>query len=111
MGCFMGTIRFYDKDRERRKEERINVFNSYKNKYINICETLKQLSVDGYNEHYFKEGFLNYLIFIDFFEINLEDFESANWRKWSYPDVKKSNIFKEEDIEKMRNYFKPLDRR
>lgn len=38
----MGTIRFYDKDRERRKEERINVFNSYKNKYINICETLKQ---------------------------------------------------------------------
>lgn len=70
----MGTIRFCDKAREKRKEERINIFNSYKNKYINICETLKQLSVDGYAEDYFKGGFFNYLIFIDFFEINLEEF-------------------------------------
>ena len=54
-----------------------------------------------------KVVFFNYLIFIDFFEINLEDFESANWRKWSYPDIEKSNDFLKEDIEKLRNYFKP----
>lgn len=102
----MGTIRIYDKDRKKRKEEIINVFNSYKNKCINTSETLKQLSIDGYDENYFKSGFLDYLEFVDSFEITLEDFELSGWRKWHYPDIQKSDNFSEEDIETLRAYFK-----
>ena len=59
---------------EKQKNKKINIFNSYKNEYINTYETLKQLFIDRYDENYFKGGFFNYLIFIDFFEINLEEF-------------------------------------
>lgn len=87
----MGSLRLYYNTTQ--KEEAIDIFNSYKIKNRNnINHTLVQLSNNGYNEKYFRKGFLTYIEFIDFFKIDLLDFESAGWDKWSHPDIKKTEF-------------------
>lgn len=101
----MGTIRFFYKNPN--KEIIIKTFHIYHSKHQNnMRKTLKTLMNDGYDENYFKQGFLTYTEFIDFFSIDLSVFESVGWRKWYYPDIEKSELFSEEDIKKMKEYLK-----
>lgn len=65
--------------------------------------TLKQLATDGYNDRYFRKSFFSYLEFLNFFKIDLLDFETAGWIKWSFIDIQKDENFPEESLKFFEN--------
>lgn len=89
------------------EKEAIDIFNKYKSEnHDNIVHTLKQLAADGYDNNYFMKSFLSYLGFLNFFKIDLLDFESAGWIKWSFVDIQKDENFPEESLKFIREQFK-----
>lgn len=90
------------------KKEAIDIFNKYHvDNNCNIHRTLKQLATDGYNDKYFRKAFFSYLSFLNFFKIDLIDFETAGWVKWSFVNIEKGEDLPEESLNILRERFNP----